>query len=1010
MKKAIVVLIVILSFYQLVYSQEFQYLQFRVEDGLKTDIIKSIDRDSIGFIWIGSDDGLMQYNGNEFIHYPYATESPFIKDFVKLKSGRLLVLNDLGLDEIINQVDTVIFRNILPGTRVPTDTSIWYPKSIFEDSSGNLWISEPQSVVRYDGTNIKRIEFGVDHYSTSFVRSFAFTELPGSKILISSYNSSLFIYDNETGEFEFLDNERFSTEINHLIYWNNQVYIASTDGMFTFRMDEQGKPIINQALDVSNVSYLLPINDQTLLVSTFTSSTFLYNVDGTNSAVPQSLTVVNQTFKSEDGNIWLATEKGVVLMKPKIFRKISADVDNIYVESVVISENERTVFFSSKEHIRKYDIETKQTALFDHRRNGYFLSMRWMDDHLWTSNATSIYKYGSNGDLLKSRDFGEEGRFIFDIMFDKNKILWFTQESGIGLKSIDQDGKVKFYREDQGIKEETTVVRVGEKGIYTGTTNPESYLYFKDYSDTVFRNISRPITFDYAGDFRINDIAVDDENSTIWLATSIGLLRQTNATVEKIYFEDKFDNLLVKTVQIQENSPFVWYSNAYGLIQFNAANSEYNVYDESHGLPSNTISTRGLVVKDDAIWIGTASGLAYSDHDFMHLGKTPKPYILLFNVDEEAIKTSELNKKVLPAKPNIGISISSPTYPSNSIKYQYKFEGKDGTWLNLPYDYMVLFAKMKSGKYSISFRAKKPGNYSWSEESNYKFTIEKAYYEKWYFIAGIFVVAFLLVIITRYISVKILMERQQELEKLVAERTAELENVNTNLIERNQELDQFVYSTSHDLSAPLKSIRGLINIANYENDISAQKALLKRMDESVVKLETFIRDVISYSRNARLEIKEKDIKLRQLVIEILDHLSNLDNFQKIKFDIRIDEDLIIRSDETRLKIVLNNLLSNAVKFQRFDEAEMPLVHIGYWYEKNKHFIKVSDNGHGIPKEFLEKIFNMFYRANVGIDGSGLGLYILKETLKKLKGDVQVKSKEGIGSEFVVSFPEIGQLP
>jgi signal transduction histidine kinase len=196
----------------------------------------------------------------------------------------------------------------------------------------------------------------------------------------------------------------------------------------------------------------------------------------------------------------------------------------------------------------------------------------------------------------------------------------------------------------------------------------------------------------------------------------------------------------------------------------------------------------------------------------------------------------------------------------------------------------------------------------------------------------------------------------------------------------------------------------LINIANYEQDIKAQKSLLDRMNESVIKLETFIRDVISYSRNARLDVRNTDINLRNLIQEILDHISNLEHFHKIKFDININEDVCIASDETRVKIILNNLLSNAVKFQRFDEEQLPLVHVSYWNENGKHHIKVSDNGHGISEEYQDKIFNMFYRANVTSDGSGLGLYILKETLKKLQGDVEVTSKEGVGSDFIVSFP------
>jgi signal transduction histidine kinase/ligand-binding sensor domain-containing protein len=1003
LKRAIGVVFLFLNFYRLAFSTDYQFLKFRVEDGLKTDIIKAIDRDSLGFLWIGSDDGLMQYNGNRFLHYPHATESPFVKDFIKLRDGRLLVLNDLGLDEIINQIDTVIFKNILPGTRVPTDTSLWYPKSIFEDSYGNLWVSEPQSVVKYDGSSIDRIEFAPEHNSSSFVRSFSFVELPGGKILISSYNGAFFTYDNITGEFAFLDNRGFDSEVNHMLYWNGEIFLAGTNGINRLTIRNDGSVIVKQVKSIDNVSYLLPLSDTELLVSTFTSSAFIYRSDGSLTELPHDLTVVNQSFVSKEGNIWLATEKGVVLLKPEIFIQIKAESDNIYVESVVISDNAENIYFSSKEHIRKYNIDDRTMEIFDNRRNGYFLSLQWLDDHLWASNTTSIHQYDSSGNLVSEWDFSNWGRFIFDIRFDKYKTLWFTQESGIGLKSINQDGDIEFYLEDRGLNEELTVVRMGTKGIFTGSNNPESYLYFKDYDDSVFQNLSQHISFEYSGDFRINDIAVDDDRGSIWLASSIGLLRQTKSSLERLYFEEKFENMLVKTVFLQEDSPYVWFSNAYGLIQLNVETQQFNVYDESHGLPSNTINTRGLIVREEAIWVGTASGLAYSDNNFMTFAKTPRPYIVGFYADGVPHPPSRLSEIVLSPHPNIGIVVSSPTYPGNNLKYQYKTNMDPVAWGDLSTENILVFSKLKGGTYTLLFRAKKPGNFTWSDVSTYSFTVEKVFYETWYFTAIILIGVLLLIVITRYISVRILIQRQQELEMLVTERTAELEQANANLLERNQELDQFVYSTSHDLSAPLKSIRGLIKIANYETDIETQKSLLNRMNESVIKLETFIRDVISYSRNARLDVVKKEFNLKALVSEILDHISNLEHFHKINFEIDIDDKLSITSDETRVKIILNNLISNAVKFQRFDEEEAPLVRISYKFNAKKHHIKVEDNGHGIPKEYLEKIFNMFYRANVSSDGSGLGLYILKETLKKLHGDVAVHSEEGKGSEFEVYF-------
>jgi signal transduction histidine kinase/ligand-binding sensor domain-containing protein len=990
-----------LGLYFQVYATDFQYFQFRVEDGLKTDIIKAINHDALGFIWIGSDEGLMQYNGYRFLHYPYATESPYIKDLIRLHDGRLLALNDLGLVEIINQIDTVIFRKILTGTRTPTDTSIWYPKSIFQDSRGNLWIGEPQSVVKYDGVSISRIEFSDEHNSSSFIRSFNFAELPDGRILISSYDGDFFTYNLNSGAFKFWEGSQFDAEVNHMLYWNHMVYLACNDGFYRITSFNEDRLNIEKIASGNNTAHILALSDESLLISSFTSASIIFHQHSGISEMPFKLTVVNKAFKSDEGNIWLSTEKGVVLLRPQIFERIRTDSENIYVESIALTPDRNTIYFSSKEHIRVFKKGAVQSDIFDIRRRGYFLSLQFDDNKLWASNGPEILLYNTNGTVVKSWDMSNYGRYIFDIVIDRHKNVWFTQEASKGLKMLDADGNLKLFNEHHGLQGGLTIVRPGKEGVYAGSNSSEAYLYHKNDNDTIFNNISLHIGFDYQGDFRIEDIAASED--AIWLATTVGLLRQTPEKLEKILLDKKFDDLLVKAVRIQEGTPFIWFNNAYGLIQYNYETNEYNIYDESHGLPSNTINTRAISISTDVIWLGTASGLAFSDFNFGTLEKTPEPYMIGFNADGRQYKSSDLKINKLPSHSYVEIIVSAPSYPSNKLRYQYKLNAET-LWSDIPVDGMMSYSKLRSGNYSISFRAKKIGNYQWSNIRTYQFTVEKAFYETWYFYLAVLVLIVLLISITRLITTRLLRQRQQELARLVEERTAELAEVNASLRARNQELDQFVYSTSHDLSAPLKSIRGLINIANYESDINAQKSLLERMSRSVIKLEIFIRDVISYSRNARLDIVKSEIDLKCLVLEILDHISNLEYFHKIEFDIQIDEDCKIWSDETRLKIILNNLISNAVKFQRFEEEVIPVVGIHYKFELGRHHIKVCDNGQGIAPEYMDKIFDMFYRANITSDGSGLGLYILNETIKKLNGEVTVQSEEGKGSEFVVSFP------
>jgi ligand-binding sensor domain-containing protein len=462
---------------QVVLSDGYQFLQYRVEDGLKTDIIKTIHRDSLGFIWIGSDEGLMQFNGSSFVHYPYASASTFIKQLIRLRNGRLLALNDLGLVEIVNKIDTVLFNTVLPGSRVPTDTSLWYPKSIFEDSRGNIWVGEPQSVVRYDGQEISRIEFGPEDNSSSFVRSFTFAELPDGRILICSFNGNFYTYQNDTGAFVFLEQSDSISEINHMIYWNDRIYLGCSSGVYRSEVLTDNEISFSKLSGNVNTAHLLPISKSELLVSSFTDASLMYETQRDSfSELPFQLTVVNSAHLSESGNLWLATEKGVVLLKPQIFQKIQTDSDNIYVESVALPPEREKVFFSSKEHIRVYELGADAAMIFDVKRLGYFLSLQYSDDHLWASNGFDIYRYNLTGEIVDRWNFEEYGRYIFDLVIDKEKNVWFTQEASEGLKMITQDGKVKLYGRSQGLENELTIVRLGENGIYCGSNDPEAYV------------------------------------------------------------------------------------------------------------------------------------------------------------------------------------------------------------------------------------------------------------------------------------------------------------------------------------------------------------------------------------------------------------------------------------------------------------------------------------------------------------------------------------------------------
>jgi signal transduction histidine kinase len=230
-----------------------------------------------------------------------------------------------------------------------------------------------------------------------------------------------------------------------------------------------------------------------------------------------------------------------------------------------------------------------------------------------------------------------------------------------------------------------------------------------------------------------------------------------------------------------------------------------------------------------------------------------------------------------------------------------------------------------------------------------------------------------------------------------------LQQKNAELELANKELDHFVYSASHDLSAPLKSIRGLVGISKLSNDLTEKENYFAKIEGSVQRLELFIGEVLDYSRNKRLNVLTEPVHLTELFSEIFETLRYGEGFQRIKIDmsgIGVNE---IQTDKMRLKIILNNLLSNAIKFQKEFQGHEPVIQISSIMESDGMKIVIQDNGEGIKPEFQDRIFNMFYRASHNAKGSGLGLYIAKEAADKMGGTISVKSDYGIGSTFILKI-------
>ncbi|MEX2231649.1 MAG: MASE1 domain-containing protein [Cyclobacteriaceae bacterium] len=270
----------------------------------------------------------------------------------------------------------------------------------------------------------------------------------------------------------------------------------------------------------------------------------------------------------------------------------------------------------------------------------------------------------------------------------------------------------------------------------------------------------------------------------------------------------------------------------------------------------------------------------------------------------------------------------------------------------------------------------------------------------------------------RTVAQRHLLEFNENLEAKVSERTkalhdeiltrkeaeVKLQRSNQELSKRNTELDNFVYSVSHDLRAPIASVLGLINLAKTDRDMGMKDTYLEMINNTALQQDHFIKEILDQSRNARLDVKREEILFEPIIDETFNQLSFATPTGKtVEKIISIQQNKPFYCDRWRLKVILNNIISNAIRYRN---GRDPVIKVNVDVTEKGAEVCIEDNGKGIAKEHLKNVCRMFYRATDDGAGSGLGLYIVKEAVDKLNGTIKIDSEEGKGTIVQLLIPEV----
>lgn len=231
----------------------------------------------------------------------------------------------------------------------------------------------------------------------------------------------------------------------------------------------------------------------------------------------------------------------------------------------------------------------------------------------------------------------------------------------------------------------------------------------------------------------------------------------------------------------------------------------------------------------------------------------------------------------------------------------------------------------------------------------------------------------------------------------------QLKAQNIELEKVNHELDQFVYSASHNLRAPLLSVKGLLGLVEDEEvEAPARKRFIGEIYKSIQRLDATIKDIIEYSKNARLELVPSLVDLGLLIRNTHEDLKFYEG-TTVSLELIIHQSSPFMSDERRLKSIVHNIMSNSVKYSS-PEKEACWLRVEITVTDKSCSLEFIDNGKGISMENQSRVFEMFYRGTSERSGSGLGLYIVKEMTERIGGSIQLTSELGKGTTLRLELP------
>ncbi|MDO5980805.1 hybrid sensor histidine kinase/response regulator transcription factor [Flavivirga spongiicola] len=1017
-------------------------------NGLSNGRVSSIIKETNGFVWIGTNNGLNRYDGHNIKVYNKQNSSLNANDIsdLFLDSKSRIWIGTLG--------GGLNLYNALEDTFTAYKSSINSPESIasneintiFEDSKGNLWIGTKNglSVFKENQNTFTSYAHQSNNSQTinhNDVRSI-YEDINGN-LWIGTYGGGLNKFAPEKGVFEYIKpSNNISSDFIHSIgSLNNHKILIGTNGegllIFDLNTLEFEKKELKAKERINIVRCVKKAKDGTIWIGTDGNGLFKLENSAQvhnytyNSQLESSISsnAIYDLMEDGDANIWIGTAwNGVNILNenndytflsstlrgetPSPVLSIYKDEDQCFLG---LDGKGLSILQDDKASIKRYSKDNKKSIGGDYIQ---FIK-KGSDQTFWIgtfvnglinfnpkTEAFTQYKHETGN--TKSLSYNDV-RYVIE---DDTNNLWIATWGG-GLNYLNT--KTKEFNSFQKQEEDSlslssnNIISIQKEGdsLWLATFGGGVNLFNTKTKQTKqFRyseNNPNSISSDY-----INTI-LKDSKENLWIGTSGEGLNLYNEKTGQINRFEKKENIRYQTITsiIEDNDGQIWFSTKQGIFNYNYDTNSFKSFSKLFGeyhINAAFKDEKGL------LYFGGSKGLVrFNPKTILTKNINPKVKLTNFKLfnkevpigENEVLKKNITLAESLTLKHNLDVitfEFAAMAFPfSANCDYAIKLENFDKDWRTIGKDKTVTYTNLAPGDYIFKVKSKTSGS-DWGEEAtSIKVDILKPFWLEWwaFLIYGLFIL-FAFYLFRKYIIAWEKMKSNLELERLTHEKDIELYNLK----------QQFFTNISHEIRTPVTLILGSINRLLQINTFKEEKQLnpVNTLTKNAKHLLNLVNELLDFRKleHNKIQLKVTKEDWVQFCEETYLSFSEIAKQKHIDFSFNSSNlQTPLWFDKNQMDKVLYNLLSNAFKFTGKGGAiNLTLSET----EKNATLI-LKDEGIGISKKQLSKIFNRFYQTETinsfKATGFGLGLSISKEIIALHHGDIQVESKKGLGTTFTI---------